>query len=130
MKWCFAFALACIAVPWGALDAVPVPEKRPEMPERIDIAGTIWEGIDGPQGELGHTRYTFEPDGALSWTDKFGSFPKQGSWKLEGSVLYFETCKKYREFRGPIQGNVVSGESWNVAGARWPLTIKRAAAGK
>jgi hypothetical protein len=102
--------------------AVPVPRER--FRETIEVAGTTWEGIDGPQGELGLSRFTFEPNGVLAWTTKHGSF-RTASWKLEGDVLYFQQNNKYREFRGTIQGDVVTGDSWNVAGARWLLSIRR-----
>jgi hypothetical protein len=118
-----------IVVQWPTVaSAVPAPKERPQ--EKVEFAGTVWEGIDGPMGDLGYTRYTFEADGKLSWTDKEGSSPKMGSWKVDGNTLYFETCGKYREFRGQIERNVVSGESWNVAGQRWSLTIRRAEPGK
>jgi hypothetical protein len=119
--------LTCIVV-WsilalGIAQAVPArplyePPDPPNPPPMLDLNETLWKGAEAADQYI-----LFHADGTLSF------FPQSrggGSWKKEGNTVYFEINKGYREFRGSIQGDIIQGDSWNVAGKRWNTVLKRA----
>jgi hypothetical protein len=107
-----------MAVP--ALVAVPVPHRRGDDDRTPDLTGTTWEGQDGQY----FTRFVFEPGGVLFYSYKNGTF-RSGSWKVEGNALYFEMNQRFREFKGTVQGDTITGDSWNQPGMRWQTTIRK-----
>ena len=118
-------AIACLcawsALGFGVAGAVPArPLYEPPEPPKIaapDLRDTAWQGIEAPDRNI-----YFHSDGQLSYTRGQAGF---GTWRLEGNVVYFEFNKCYREFRGVFQGDVIQGDSWNIAGKRWMTTLKR-----
>ncbi len=110
-----------LTVPVAALDAVPVPHRKPKaVPVFVDLTGTSWEGQDGEF----YVRFVFEPGGTLYYTYKNGEY-RNATWKLDGERLYFEMNKQFREFRGTVKGDTITGESRNRPGMQWKTTLKR-----
>jgi len=119
------FAFACLLIAFEAAHAVParplyVPEERPKLPPRFEFGGSYWFG------KCYETDFwvVFEKNGVLSYGYSGNTF-KNGTWKLEGTNLYFEMNNRYLEFRGTMQGDLIQGESWNVAGGRWDTRFAR-----
>lgn len=111
--WFLAVGTA-LAVPARPLYEPPAPPKVAV----IDLRDSFWQGVEAPDRNI-----FFHGDGQLSYSRSQKGF---GTWYVEGNVVYFEFNKKYREFRGTIQGSVIQGESWNVTGKRWTSTLQRA----
>ncbi len=113
-------SLACLIT--AALpDARAVPARLPYDPsarkhaDPFELCGSRWFGSDIESGDW---EITFEKDGAISYAYNGRTF-HNGSWQWQGNALYFETNKKFYEFRGTFQGNLIDGESWNAKGIRW-----------
>jgi hypothetical protein len=113
--WLTWFVLAI-----GIVHAVPARPLYEPPPENvpIELGDTEWVGV-----EAADQYFAFHRDGTLSYVR---GQKGNASWKIEGNILYFEINNKYREFRGVVQGHVIQGESWNVAGRRWPTELKQA----
>lgn len=126
MKRFVVASVAClVAAAFPGADASPArlpfdlaPPKHADM---IEMAGTRWYGSDIESGDW---EITFEKGGKITYTYKGRTF-RNGSWQWQGDALYFETNKKYYEFRGTLQGNSIDGESWNVKGIRWHTSMYR-----
>jgi hypothetical protein len=124
--------LACLAFlglsVQGAL-AVPIPEPppQPERPRHVDLTGTTWEG---PDGSLGEIRFTFEPNGRLSYTYKKSGQTLVAAWQQHGGLVTFQINNNYRHFRGTIDADAIAGDSWNRAGEKWNTSMRRMPAGK
>jgi hypothetical protein len=100
----------------------PLYEPPEPAPLTVDLRGTTWQGQD----HVANYRVTFEPDGTMTYGYN-NRFNRGGSWKLEGNKLYFEVNKKYREFNGIVNGDILQGDSWNVTGKRWQTNLRRVA---
>jgi hypothetical protein len=104
-----------------------MPARLPYDPSALrhadpfELCGSRWFGSDIESGDW---EITFEKDGAITYTYKGRTF-RNGSWQWQGNALYFETNKKFYEFRGTLQGNLIDGESWNVKGIRWHTSMYR-----
>lgn len=125
MKRLLAVAPVWLALSLGIAHAVPArplyePPDAVRPPAPLNLRGTTWQGKD----HVDNYRVTFEADGTLSYGHG-GRTNRGGSWVLEGSSLYWEVNKKYREFRGTVAGDVLQGESWNKTGKRWQTYLKR-----
>jgi hypothetical protein len=123
MKHLLAAAMVFIAI--GALYAVParplyVPPEQPKPPPPFVFAGTHWVG----KCYADNFWIIFEKNGSLTYGYSGNTF-KNGTWNLQGNALYFEMNNKYLEFRGVMNGDVIQGESWNVAGSRWATYFSR-----
>jgi hypothetical protein len=106
-----------------AAPARPLYEPpTPPQPQSFDLRGTTWTGYCSAVGAdwIAH----FESDGTLRYSYK-GATYVNGTWKVEGNSLYFETNKRYSEFRGEIRANSISGECWNTEGDRWRIELRR-----
>lgn len=114
IAWCVLTASIARAAPARRLYE---PLEQPRAPE-FDLRDTQWHGPEAADHNI-----FFHADGTLGYTRGQKAF---GTWKLDGNVLTFEFNKRYREFRGVIRGDVIQGESWNVAGKRWQSLLKRA----
>ncbi|MBL8800236.1 MAG: hypothetical protein JNM56_40520 [Planctomycetia bacterium] len=102
----------------GLAAAIPLPEEafiRPVM----SLEGTTWAG----DGAVAPTVYFFEKEGVLSYSYN-GNHYRNGTWKQDGSALYFECNNKFYEFKGQVAGEEITGNSWNVNGGKWTLRIK------
>jgi hypothetical protein len=86
----------------------------------VRIAGSTWVADDGP---LGTVTYFFEPSGVLVYTYSNGTEYRNGTWKVEGTRLYFEANQAFREFRAPIRADKIVGPSWNKGGNTWTTTL-------
>lgn len=84
------------------------------------LEGTTWSGLDNSDSKT----FRFERGGILSYVAG-GQDYRNGTWKQTGNVIYFETNKQYREFRGTMQGDLIEGDSWNVQGMKWKTSIRR-----
>jgi hypothetical protein len=105
-----------------AVPARPLYEPAPPPPP-FNLRGTTWDGSPKQEDQM----IVFEEDGKLS----YGGIRRDGIWRLEGhNTVYFELNNAYRMFRGTVQGNVIVGESWNIAGLRWPTRLVRVAGPK
>ncbi len=130
MKRIILLLLAWFAGTLGAARAVPA--RSPYDPAALkhadpfELGGSSWFGSDIESGDW---EITFEKDGRITYSYNGRTF-KNGSWQWQGNTLYFETNKKYYEFRGAFQGNLIDGESWNVQGIRWHTSMYRVTASK
>ncbi|MSQ93413.1 MAG: hypothetical protein EXR98_02530 [Gemmataceae bacterium] len=119
----FAYSFACLAVAMGIAQAIParLPYEPPDPPKPpqafIELRDTAWAGIEPADRNI-----FFHSNGGLSYGIAQKPF---GTWKQEGNTVYFEFNKRYREFRGTIEGNTIRGESWNTAGKRWQTRLHR-----
>lgn len=117
MKPIAVFLIACTGL---ALHAAPArlpyePDRLPDPPpSQLDLRGTYWFG----KCYTDNFWIIFEKDGSLSYGYNQNKF-HNGTWKVEGNNLYFEMNGKYLEFRGAVQGSIIQGEAWNIAGGRW-----------
>lgn len=99
----------------------PGPTALPSAsPSTASLLGSTWIGND----VYPNTSFTFESGGVLSWSHENGAY-RQGTWRQIGSSLYFEQNDKFREFRGTILPDQITGSSTNVQGKRWTLTLRR-----
>ena len=89
-------------------------------PPIINIAGTTWSG----NGVVAPTVYTFEKDGSLTYSYN-GNTYNRGSWTQKGKEIYWEMNDKYCEFKGTITKETITGNSWNVRGGSWDITVKK-----
>ncbi len=117
-----AGAFGCVVAGLGLAFAVParplyVPPDTHRALILVNLRDTAWAGTESADRNL-----FFHSDGKLSYTRGQQSF---GTWTQDGNNVYFEFNKRYREFRGVIQGGVILGESWNVTGKRWPTRLQR-----
>ena len=127
MQRIFLFTLAWCLLTFGVAQAVPdrLPYEPPPAPAPVipDLRGTTWTGWN--DGVKSDWVVLFEPDGTLNYSYGRSTY-RNGTWKLEGITLYYESNGKYAEFQGILQGDVIHGESWNVAGLRWQIHLRRA----
>jgi hypothetical protein len=102
--------------------AAPAPfprEKR--QPPVISLSDMTWAG-DGPDAP---TTYYFAPNGTLTYSYD-GRIYSNATWRQEGKRVYWEANKRYYQFEGTIEGHVITGTGWNVAGWKGQLRIQPA----
>src|SRR5713226_4524319 len=104
MKRMLLLLVAWLAVGLGIGHAVPARlpyEPPPPAPEPVtpDLRGTTWTGWN--DGVKADWVVLFEPDGTLNYTYGNTTY-RNGTWKLEGNYLYYESNQKYAEFRGVL----------------------------
>jgi hypothetical protein len=118
----FALGFVWIVLATSLAHTAPAQPRYepPELPTFIDLRGTSWQGQD----HVANYRVTFESDGTLTFGYN-NKFNRGGSWALDGNKLYFEVNKKYREFKGTVNGSSLQGDSWNVTGKRWQTNLQR-----
>ena len=109
----------------GAAHAVPArplyePPEQPKPHTLVDFAGSHWVG----KCYTDNFWITFETNGTLTYGYNNNTF-KNGTWKLVESNLYFEMNNRYLEFRGVMCGDVIHGESKNVAGSNFVTQFTR-----
>lgn len=99
------------------------PPPTPETPA-LDFRGTQWFGTtyEGKPWII-----VFHVDGRVTNTDNGSEHKYSGTWKATGNAVYMELHKKYYEFNGTVQGDVLDGDSRNVTGLRWKTTFRRVA---
>jgi hypothetical protein len=118
-------ATAWLALAIGMTHAAPErpryePPDAPKEAPRFKLDETTWEGQDF----VPNYRITFHADGTV--THGYNQRANRGgSWTFDGTNLYFEVNKKYREFKGTVVGDTIKGNSWNVKGKRWDTNLKR-----
>ena len=107
-----------------SLTATGAPVPREALRPIVPLADSVWEGdgVDGP------TTYEFHDTGRMSTT-----YPQQrsvniGTWKQDGTSVYWETCDRYCEFEGKLTGTTITVKAWNKPGGKWTLTFKRKSA--
>jgi hypothetical protein len=125
MKRMLALGFVWSALALGSAGAAParLPYEPPQRTAPLDLGGTVWDGSPIHEDRL----IVFEPDGRLTYGP---AKHHDGAWRLEGNVVYFELNDAYRMFRGTVRGNVIQGESWNIAGTRWQTRLIRVSAPK
>ncbi len=123
-------ALCCLLAAIPVAHAIPARLYNDQNPRQIhdpfELHGSRWSGSDIDSGDW---EITFEKDGTITYTYNGRTF-HNGTWKWQGNALYFETNKKFYEFRGTVLGDVIDGESWNVKGVRWHTSMYRSVAAK
>lgn len=106
------------------------PEEPPKPPApkqmAIDLRGTAWLG----KYITTNRTFIFEADGTLSYKSTTKTiFKNRGSWRLDGSTLYFEHnvgVNKVMDFKGTILSNgTIVGESITKTGAKTQQTLQR-----
>ena len=118
----FRLTAVCAVLVVATAGGAPVP--REELRPPVPLAGTVWEG----DGVVAKTVYEFHPDGRVTMTYQFMHNPWHqtiGTWRQDGTRIYWESCEKYCEFVGTLTGTTVTGRSWNKPGGNWTLTVKR-----
>jgi hypothetical protein len=84
------------------------------------IDDTEWVGIDSSDKLI--TTFRFEKGGVLAYYYN-GFTYRNGTWKQDGASVYFEMNKKFREFKGTVKGDEMTGDSWNKKGNKWQTAI-------
>jgi hypothetical protein len=127
MKRLILLSSTWLTITLGVAHAVParplyVPPSIAPIPptQYADLRGTTWLGKDF----VDDYRITFESDGTVTHGYN-GKSRRGGSWTQHGNAIYFEVNKKYREFKGSVQGDTLQGDSWNVTGKRWQTRLRR-----
>ena len=115
----FRASAVCVVLMVTAASGAPIPREsmRPPLP----MAGSVWSG----DGVVAPTVYEFHADGRMTLTYSGTRHQNLGTWKQEGTQIYWETCNKYCEFSGTLSGTTITGRSWNQPGGKWTLTVKR-----
>jgi hypothetical protein len=125
MRRMFALGFAWCVLALSSADAVPARQAYAPPPNKAapDLRGTVWDGAPIHEDRM----IVFEPDGNLT----YGVGKHHGGlWRLEGNTVYFELNNAFRMFRGTVQGDLILGQSWNVAGTRWETRLIRVPAPK
>jgi hypothetical protein len=84
------------------------------------IDDTEWVGSDSSEKYI--TTFRFEKSGLLAYYYNGVSY-RNGTWKQNGASIYFEMNGKFREFKGTVKGDQISGDSWNKKGNKWETVI-------
>jgi hypothetical protein len=107
-----------------AMNATGAPVPRESTRPPVPLADSVWEGdgVDAP------TVYEFHENGRMSTTYSGRRATNLGSWKQDGTKIYWETCDRYCEFEGTLSGTTITGRAWNKPGGKWALTFKRKSA--
>jgi hypothetical protein len=88
------------------------------------LAGTVWQGKDGPRGDRQMTRFEFHEDGTLVYSYN-GNTYDNGTWKQTKDRIYLEMNDRYRESSGVISLNRMEIRSWNVAKSKWNTILEK-----
>lgn len=88
---------------------------------RADVINNAWTGTDS---EGDHYEFHFQSDGSLHYTSPAGSYTN-GTWKLDGSSIYFEINQRYSEYKGTLSKDEMSGEASNRQGKKWKWSIRK-----
>lgn len=117
-------AVCAVCAALFALNATGAPVPREALRPPVPLAGSVWEGdgVDGP------TKYEFHDTGRMSTTYPSQHSPNIGTWKQDGTKVYWETCDRYCEFEGTLTATTITGKAWNRPGGKWVLTFKRTSA--
>jgi hypothetical protein len=118
----FRTTSACVLVFVTSVDAAPIP--REEQCPPVTLGGCTWEG----DSESGPTLYEFHKDGSMTLSYNGQTFPNCGSWRQNGTAIYWQTNNTFYEFDGTLTGTTVTGKAWNQPGGKWTLTFKRKSA--
>ena len=124
MRRFLLLGLAWVALHAAVVHAIParlpfVPQDPPRPPVVAVLANTVWRGMLYDP----NSRIVFKGDGTLTYGEVGGISP--GTWRLEGSKLYFQ-INNYSEYETFILGDVIQGEGWNKAGQRCKPLLRRA----
>ena len=114
----FRVALAGVAVFAAVAGGAPVPREDQRPP--VKLAGTVWEG----DGVVAPTVYTFHEDGTLTAAYNGSTYHRCGTWRQDGTRIYWESNGKFCEFEGTLAGTTIRGKSWNRPGGKWELTVR------
>jgi hypothetical protein len=115
------FRLSSVCVVLLAVSAFGAPIPREEQRPPVPLAGSAWEG----DGVVAPTVYEFHPDGRMTMSYNGARFANIGTWKQDGTRVYWEANNRYCEFEGTLSGTTITGQSWNQPGGKWTLTVKR-----
>ena len=85
------------------------------------IADTTWVGTDS-DGDYYENH--FQKDGSLHYKSPTG-FWKNGTWRQDGEVVYFEMNRGYSEYDGRMSGKLMEGTGKNIKGHRWTWKLKQ-----
>jgi hypothetical protein len=94
--------------------------RAEEPKEPASIAGTEWVGMDNPERFI--ITYRFEEGGVVAYAYGGNSY-RNGTWKQDGKKVYFELNNKFRELEATIEGEVITGDSWNTRNLKWRTTL-------
>jgi len=111
-------SVVILFLPASQLSAGTALADEPQKP--MQIAGTEWVGEDNVEKFI--VTYRFEKNGILAYTYR-GTFYRNGTWTQNGEKVYFELNNKFRELEATIEGEVISGKSWNKKGETWRTTL-------
>jgi hypothetical protein len=94
--------------------------QPPNVPKAPAVEGTEWVAKDGDT----IVTFRFEKGGVLAYTSG-GQSLKDGTWKLDGADLTFETGGKARTCKATVAGDKFDGESTTPDGTKWKTTAYR-----
>ena len=97
-------ALVGVAVFAAVAGGAPVPREDQRPP--VKLAGTVWEG----DGVVAPTVYTFNEDGTLTAAYNGSTHHKCGTWRQNGTRVYWESNRRYCEFEGTLTGTTIKGK--------------------
>lgn len=93
------------------------------------VAGTSWAGIVNAPDSAGRFQdyaYEFEflKGNKLRWRWR-GSIYENGTWQQDGREILLEMNDGFSTWRGTIEGNRMSGSSFNKEGYKWNWVLLR-----
>jgi hypothetical protein len=112
-------ALVALLIPLARPGAGQPPQPA-NVPKAPAVEGTEWVAKDGDAV----VTFRFEKGGGLAYTAG-GKTLKDGTWKLDGADLTFETGGKARTCKAKVTGDKFDGESTTPDGTKWKTTAYR-----
>lgn len=97
----------------------PFLPKKPQL-QPHSLVGTSWYG----DGVVGKTLYRLGPGGQMVYSYG-GRTYSNGTWRQEGSRVYWEMNRGYCWFEGEVRDGQLAGVAQNKRGGRWELRMKR-----
>jgi hypothetical protein len=95
------------------------PQLKPLANTFQSLVGTTWTGNSFEKQTM---VFEFASDGRVTVTYNGGPIADAG-WTQAGDKIYFQLNKRYCEFDGKLIGDRIVGQCYNVAGARWDVTL-------
>lgn len=97
-------------------------EPPPPPPDEYNFRDTWWFGktYEGNDWTI-----VFHADGKVTNADGLNTYKNSGSWKSTGNSIHMELNQQYYEYKGNVVGDLLAGDSSNVAGLRWKTNFRR-----
>ena len=89
--------------------------------ETPSLQGTVWSGTKSDKTPY---IFRFKPDGVLNYTSPTGTF-ENSTWEQNDTSVYMQMNNNYAQYRGTIEGALMSGVGQNIKGDNWQWSATR-----